>query len=112
MSECRHGQPDWTVCQECIDDVNQNQADRIKQLEAVARKQKEAWDQHMEVAQGNAWEIVKLEREVEAAQAKIDALMLEYCPDEMTEDQVANWERHQVPATDGEMDELARALEP
>lgn len=28
-------------------------------------------------------------------QAKIDALMLEYCPDEMTPEQVAEWGRHQ-----------------
>lgn len=38
---------------------------------------------------------------VEALQAKIDALMLEYCPDEMTPEQIANWERHQVPAPKG-----------
>jgi len=30
-------------------------------------------------------------------EAKIDALMLEYCPDEMTTEQLENWERHQVP---------------
>jgi hypothetical protein len=45
-----------------------------------------------------------------AQQAKIDALMLEYCPDEMTEDQVANWERHQMPASEEEMGKLAEAL--
>jgi hypothetical protein len=28
-------------------------------------------------------------------QAKIDALMLEYCPDEMTPQQLANYEFHQ-----------------
>ena len=28
-------------------------------------------------------------------QAKIDQLMLEYCPKEMTEDQVAEWAKHQ-----------------
>jgi hypothetical protein len=45
-----------------------------------------------------------------AQQAKIDALMLEYCPDEMTEDQVANWERHQVPAEETLQTVLAEAL--
>lgn len=30
-------------------------------------------------------------------QAKIDALMLEYCPDEMTDAQVNNWASHQKP---------------
>ncbi len=30
----------------------------------------------------------------EAAQAKIDELMLEYCPDEMTAEQIAEYERN------------------
>ena len=34
-------------------------------------------------------------------QAKIDALMLEYCPDEMTPEQIENWKRHQKAATLG-----------
>jgi len=41
--------------------------------------------------------IETLERELAAAQAKIDALMLEYCPDEMTDAQREEWARHQVP---------------
>jgi hypothetical protein len=31
-----------------------------------------------------------------ALQAKIDALMLEYCPNEMTPEQIDEWGRHQV----------------
>lgn len=31
-------------------------------------------------------------------QAKIDWLMLEYCPDEMTQEQKENWAAHQKPA--------------
>ena len=31
-----------------------------------------------------------------AKQAKIDELMLEYCPNEMTPEQIKNWEAHQV----------------
>ena len=31
-------------------------------------------------------------------QAKIDALMLEFCPEEMTQEQVDNWMKHQVKA--------------
>lgn len=42
--------------------------------------------------------VAELEREVAAKQARIDALMLEYCPDEMTPEQVAEWARHQRPA--------------
>lgn len=32
-----------------------------------------------------------------AAQAKIDQLMFEFCPEDMTSEQVANWEAHQKP---------------
>lgn len=37
-------------------------------------------------------------REVSAKQAQIDRLMIEYCPEEMTPEQIENWKRHQVPA--------------
>lgn len=40
-------------------------------------------------------EVRELRAESAAKQAKIDALMLEYCPNEMTEDQIAEWESHQ-----------------
>jgi hypothetical protein len=33
---------------------------------------------------------------IDGLQAQIDELMLEYCPDDMTPDQMAEWERHQV----------------
>lgn len=39
--------------------------------------------------------INKLHEEVAHKQSVIDRLMLEYCPDEMTEDQIESWERHQ-----------------
>ena len=41
----------------------------------------------------------------DSLQAKIDALMLEYCPDEMTEEQIAEWEKHQKPVTLSEVEE-------
>jgi hypothetical protein len=37
----------------------------------------------------------ELELEAAEKQARIDALMLEYCPDEMTPEQVEEWGRHQ-----------------
>lgn len=43
-----------------------------------------------------------LERENKRLQAKIDALMLEYCPEEMTEAQLAEWGRHQVPVKESD----------
>lgn len=36
---------------------------------------------------------------IDAQQARIDALMLEFCPEEMTEEQRAEWARNQVPAS-------------
>ena len=38
------------------------------------------------------------EARVRAKQARIDELMLEYCPDEMSPEQMAEWERRQAPA--------------
>ncbi len=35
--------------------------------------------------------------ELDAQQAKIDALMLEFCPEDMTPEQLAEWGRHQRP---------------
>jgi hypothetical protein len=37
--------------------------------------------------------------EVSSKQAKIDSLMMEYCPDEMTAEQIEEWGKHQVSAT-------------
>lgn len=44
--------------------------------------------------------LVKLLDHIDAQQAKIDRLMAEYCPDEMTPEQVEEWERYQVPEED------------
>lgn len=38
--------------------------------------------------------------QVAAKQAIIDRLMLEYCPDEMSEEQFEEWARHQRPVED------------
>lgn len=40
--------------------------------------------------------IQTLQRTVDYKQAKIDSLMLEYCPDEMSKEQVQEWEKNQV----------------
>lgn len=42
----------------------------------------------------------QLEREVGAKQAQIDRLLLEFCPDEMTPEQTAEWAKHQRPVED------------
>lgn len=40
-------------------------------------------------------ENVALKQQLGAKQAEIDRLMLEFCPDEMTQDQFDEWARHQ-----------------
>ena len=40
--------------------------------------------------------IESLEKELDAKQAKIDALMLEYCSDEVTDEQWEEYQKHQV----------------
>lgn len=50
-------------------------------------------------------------REVEEKQAEIDRLMLEFCPNEMTPEQLANWAKHQRPAP-AELQEVARVVFP
>jgi hypothetical protein len=42
----------------------------------------------------------QLERELNAKQAEVDRLMLEYCPQEMTAEQMQTWASHQRPAQD------------
>jgi len=39
--------------------------------------------------------IIEQKQQLAAAQARIDALMLEYCPDEMTKEQLVEWAKHQ-----------------
>jgi chromosome segregation ATPase len=43
-------------------------------------------------------ELEEAQKDAGAKQAEIDRLMLEYCPDEMTTDQMAEWAAHQRPA--------------
>lgn len=47
----------------------------------------------------------------QACLARIDQLMFEYCPEEMTPEQIANYEAHQRPATKEEQEAVDRALE-
>ena len=50
----------------------------------------------LKVIAGNVREGAEaLSRELQARQAKIDQLMLEFCPSEMTPEQKSNWARHQ-----------------
>lgn len=50
------------------------------------------------------------EQEMPAQQARIDSLMLEYCPNEMSPEQTAEWGRNQRPATSEEQAALDAAM--
>jgi len=56
--------------------------EKLKDCSAVVDRQQEQLDRNQE--------------QLASKQAKIDALMVEHCPDEMTEEQVAEWKKHQV----------------
>lgn len=51
-----------------------------------------------------------LSAEVDALQAKIDALMLEYCPEEMTPEQVAAYEAAQRPVDEAQIARIDAAM--
>jgi hypothetical protein len=54
--------------------------------------------------------IKQLEQQLAAKQAKIDELMLEYCPDEMTDEQLAEYARHQVQLSSEEQVTIGKEL--
>ncbi len=45
---------------------------------------------------------ITLLKKLDALQAEIDMLMLEYCPEDMTEDQKETWGKYQVPISEQE----------
>ena len=49
--------------------------------------------------------IEQLRIELDSKQAKIDMLMLEYCPEEMTQAQKDEWAANQVPANSADLQE-------
>lgn len=53
------------------------------------------WRLLWELQQADSRRAEKAERESAAKQAQIDRLMLEFCPDEMTEEQCKTWAEHQ-----------------
>ena len=77
-----------------------NEADFQRQRALMA-------EHHANVMQGFA-EVAA--RKADALQAQLDALMLEFCPEEMTEAQKENWARHQRPASDEMQASVATAL--
>ncbi len=76
------------------------ETERLKQKLAVAETMGNVWKAAAEYAA----------RTADDRQARIDALMLEFCPDEMTEAQRDNWAKHQQPVSDDMQQEIDTAL--
>ena len=64
---------------------------------AEASAERDVWKRRAIEAKAR---VAELEARAAALEAKIDSLMWEYCPDEMTDEQKDNWAKHQVPAED------------
>jgi hypothetical protein len=95
------------VNEQRLDELSTAKA-RLAELEAERTGTiHESWQYktHAELLQGLKWQgaITKsllaanheLHQKLETVEARVDALMLEFCPDEMTEEQKANWAAHQ-----------------
>lgn len=69
--------------------IPREQLERFVDLaqQAAINAQRDLIDRNVEVA--------NLRGQLAAKQAELDRLMLEYCPDEMTEAQLAEWAKHQ-----------------
>lgn len=48
-------------------------------------------------AEQQAEQLSAAKKDADSKQARIDELMLEYCPNEMSPEQIEEWEKHQVP---------------
>ena len=55
--------------------------------------------------------ITQLSKEKCTLQAKIDALMLEHCPEEMTKEQIERWKENQVVSTYSSKDDINESLQ-
>ena len=54
--------------------------------------------------------VIELTKTVEFQQAKIDSLMLEFCPEEMTAEQFEVWAAHQQPVSLEETKKIDAAI--
>ena len=77
-----------------------NEAERLRQKLHMAEAMLDVWKAAAEYSA----------RFADEKQSKIDALMLEFCPEEMTAEQKDNWARHQQPVSAEMQQEIDSAL--
>jgi len=81
--------------------------EQLKDCSAAFDKQQEALDRNAEQLAAlhqdasSKWAFLEWRDRAEKAEAKIDALMFEYCPIEMSLEQIARWKKHQRPVQEG-----------
>lgn len=72
-------------------------ANTLLGLKAIYEMRFNALFEQFEESIGNDWiKEQQLKRQLDAKQARIDELMLEYCPDEVTDEQWDEYSKHQV----------------
>jgi hypothetical protein len=74
-----HSEDCWRVHHEC----------------AIAKIERQSEALHADNLAATVDLLEQTRRERDALQAELDALMLEYCPGDMTPEQVENWKRNQ-----------------
>ena len=83
---------------DAVSEINELRAENARLAAEVERLTKERDDDRRREYGYSQQTVDALQSTIATLQARIDELMLEYCPDEMTPDQLAEWERHQIPA--------------
>lgn len=86
----------WLCAEGCCDDseayvLYSDHLNYVEKLQAENKRLRTEIDEWLQAFAKNSDQV----KRVEKLEARIDTLMLEYCPDEMTEEQIANWEKHQ-----------------
>jgi len=79
-------------------------------LETALIRQKNSGEEAKELIKRIDQHLKDKSVKINALQAKIDQLMFEYCPEEMTERQKENWGKHQKPVTAEQQAELEESL--
>lgn len=86
----------WEHRGKMAESVAEKMQERAERAEARAASAQGNADRQAEIARQFEIEAAQSKARAAAAQAKIDALMLEFCPNEMTPEQIACWEQNQV----------------
>lgn len=69
---------------------------KLNQFEEAARQDRPAYHGYYSKRYAVMEHVDALRRRVLELEARVDELMLEYCPNEMTPEQISEWERNQT----------------